>query len=221
MNWKRAAIGAAVAIPMVALLGFGLTRDPREIPSPLPGREAPQFSLAVIRKGDAQMSGPSVGDTVRLAEMRGQVVVLNYFASWCLACRDEHAVLNEVGRRYAGAPDVRFFAVLYNDEIPNGIRWIQQMGGQSYPALTDPGSRTAIDYGLYGVPETFFIGKDGRVAKKHVGPVTEQVLVQEVERLRAASAPAGSPGAAPDVGRDAAPAVPVEPGAAGTAGGAR
>lgn len=222
MNWKRAAIGAAVALPVVALLGFGLTRDPREIPSPLPGREAPRFALAVIRKGDAQLGGPSVGDTVRLADMRGQVVVLNYFASWCLACRDEHAVLSEVGRRYAGAPDVRFFAVLYNDEIPNGIRWIEEMGGQSYSALTDPGSRTAIDYGLYGVPETFFIGKDGRVAKKHVGPVTEQVLVQEIERLRAAGgAPADSSGAAPDVRRDAAPGVKLDAAAGATTGGAR
>jgi cytochrome c biogenesis protein CcmG/thiol:disulfide interchange protein DsbE len=184
MNWKRAAIGAAVAVPIVALLGFGMTRDPREIPSPLPGREAPRFALEVIRRGDAVTTGPVVGDTVRLAELSGKVVVLNYFASWCLACRDEHGVLNEVGRRYADVDDVRFFAVLYNDEVPNGIRWIEQMGGQSYDALKDPGSRTAIDYGLYGVPETFFISKDGRVAHKHVGPVTDSVLVTWVERLR-------------------------------------
>jgi cytochrome c biogenesis protein CcmG/thiol:disulfide interchange protein DsbE len=184
MNWKRAAIGAAVTIPIVALLGFGLTRDPREIPSPLPGREAPRFSLGVIRKGDAMPDGPAPGDTVRMAELQGKVVVLNYFASWCLACRDEHGVLNDVGRRYADTSDVRFYAVLYNDQVPNGIRWIEEMGGQSYPALRDPGSRTAIDYGLYGVPETFFIGKDGRVAHKHVGPVTDSVLTTWVERLR-------------------------------------
>jgi cytochrome c biogenesis protein CcmG/thiol:disulfide interchange protein DsbE len=184
MNWKRAAIGVVVAIPMVALLGFGLTRDPRAIPSPLPGRLAPPFALTVIRKGDRVTAAPNVGDTVRLADLRGRVVVLNYFASWCLACRDEHAVLSEVGAQYAGTPDVRFFSVLYNDAIPNGLRWIREMGGQSYPALTDPGSRTAIDYGLYGVPETFFIGKDGRVAYKHVGPVTEAFLTAEVEKLR-------------------------------------
>lgn len=184
MNWKRAAIGAAVAVPIVALLGFGMTRDPREIPSPLPGRAAPGFALEVIRRGDAMTGGPEVGDTVRLAELQGKVVVLNYFASWCLACRDEHGALDAVGRRYAGSDDVRFFAVLYNDEQSKGVRWIEQMGGQSYDALKDPGSRTAIDYGLYGVPETFFISKDGRVAHKHVGPVSDSVLVTWVERLR-------------------------------------
>jgi cytochrome c biogenesis protein CcmG/thiol:disulfide interchange protein DsbE len=188
MNWSRALIGAAVAVPIVGLLAFGMTRDPREIPSPLPGREAPAWSLAVIRPGDALLppGGPGVGDTVRLGDLAGNVVVMNYFASWCLACRAEHGVLSEVGKRYTGT-DVRFFAVLYNDEVDNGVRWIEQMGGQSYPALVDPGSRTAIDYGLYGVPETFFIGKDGRVAYKHVGPVTEEVLVAQIERLRAAA----------------------------------
>ncbi|MDQ3696618.1 MAG: redoxin domain-containing protein [Gemmatimonadota bacterium] len=185
MNWKRSALGAAVAVPLVGLLGFGLTRDPRAIPSPLPGQEAPPFALEVIRAGDAlSEAAPAVGDTVRLARMRGDVVVMNYFASWCLACRDEHAVLNAGARQYADSGGgVHFFGVLYNDLVDNGLRWITEMGGQSYPALRDPGSRTAIDYGLYGVPETFFIAPDGRVAYKHVGPVTIEVLVAQVERL--------------------------------------
>ena len=194
MNLKRALGGVAVALLIVALLGFGLTRDPRAIPSPLPGKAAPNFALSVIRVPQIGVDGPAVqahglqvGDTVRLADRKGEVVVLNFWASWCLACRDEHAVLSEVAGEYADAP-VRFYGVLYNDTPDNGKRWIEQMGGQRYPALNDPGSRTAIDYGLYGVPETFFITPDGRVAEKYVGPVTAAVLRDRIERLRAGTA---------------------------------
>jgi cytochrome c biogenesis protein CcmG/thiol:disulfide interchange protein DsbE len=77
-----------------------------------------------------------------------------------------------------------FVGLLYNDAASNGRRWITQMGGQSYPSVLDRGSRAAIDYGVYGVPETFFIGKDGRVAHKHLGPVTDAVLDGTIERLR-------------------------------------
>jgi cytochrome c biogenesis protein CcmG, thiol:disulfide interchange protein DsbE len=187
MNWKRSLIGAGVALPLVALLGFGLTRDPRAIPSPLPGRAAPDFALSVIRRGDlSEAATADVGDTVRLAGLRGQVVVLNFWASWCLACRAEHGVLSSAASAYAGRP-VRFIGVLYQDSPDNGRAWIQEMGGQTYSAVNDPGSRTAIDYGLYGVPETFFIGPDGRVTYKHIGPVTEGVLTAHIDSLLAAA----------------------------------
>ena len=190
MNWKRSLIGAGVAVPLVALLGFGLTRDPRAIPSPLPGRAAPDFALSVIRRGDlAEVAVADVGDTVRLARLRGQVVVLNFWASWCLACRAEHGVLSSVASTYVGRP-VRFVGVLYQDAPEKGRVWIQEMGGQTYTAVNDPGSRTAIDYGLYGVPETFFIGPDGRVAYKHIGPVTDSVLTVHVDSLLATATPA-------------------------------
>ncbi len=185
MNWRRSLVGAAVALPFVALLGFGLTRDPRAIPSPLPGRLAPEFSLAVLRPGDYPPARIA-RDTAILAEYRGQVVVLNYWASWCLACRDEHAALSAVAREYAGQ-GVQFFGPVYNDTPNNASRWIEMMGGQAYPSLLDQGSRTAIDYGLYGVPETFFIARDGRVAYKHVGPVTEALLRQKIDSLRTAT----------------------------------
>ena len=181
MDWRRSTIGATIALPIIALLTFGLTRDPRDIPSPLPGRDAPDFTLAAFL-ADASV-GVSPGDSVHLASLRGDIVVINVWASWCLACRDEHPVLREAGHRYAGT-DVHFFGVLYNDTVRNGLRWIEEMGGQSYPALEDPGARTAIDYGVYGVPETFFIGRDGRVAYKHTGPVTDSVLTAKIEELR-------------------------------------
>lgn len=190
MNYARAAIGGVVAVPLILLLGYGMRHDPRAIPSPLPGRAAPDFALSVFRVPKVGVDGPAVqggtlqvGDTVRLAEKKGGVVVLNFWASWCLACRDEHTALSEVASEYSDA-DVHFYGVLYNDNADNGRRWIEQMGGQRYPSLDDPGSRTAIDYGLYGVPETFFISPDGRVARKFVGPVTTQVLRDEIEKLR-------------------------------------
>lgn len=192
MNWKRAATASLVAIPIILLLGFGMTRDPKEIPSPLPGREAPQFSLAVFAAGEGTQHR-AVGDSVRLADHAGEVVVLNFWASWCLACRDEHSALSQVAEAYASR-GAKFYGVLYNDVPGNGTRWIAQMGGQSYPSLNDPRTRTAIDYGLYGVPETFFIGRDGRVAYKHVGPVTATVLASKLDSLLAQPAP---PGAAP------------------------
>ena len=87
----------------------------------------------------------------------GEVVVLNFWASWCLSCRDEHATLSAIGASSTRASPIHFLGVLYNDDPASGTAWITQMGGQSYPSMQDPGARTAIDYGLYGVPETFFI----------------------------------------------------------------
>jgi len=198
MNWKRAAIASLFAIPVILLFAWGMTKDPKDIPSPLPGREAPTFTLNVFSPGQPPLQ-QSIGDTVKLASMRGEVVVLNFWASWCLACRDEHTTLSEVARTYAGKP-VHFYGVLYNDEPANGTRWISEMGGQSYPSLQDPKARTAIDYGLYGVPETFFLDRNGRVAYKHTGPVSAEVLARVVDSLMAA--PVGP----------VAPAVPAKAG---------
>ena len=192
MKWKRAVTAVGIAVPSIGLLAFGLTRDPGSIPSPLPGRAAPTFTLEAFTKGDSARASATM-DSVRLAAMNGDVVILNFYASWCLACRDEHEVLRTVGARYAGT-DVHFFGVLYNDSPGNAIRWLGEMGTLPYPSLEDPHSRTAIDYGLYGVPETFFIGRDGRVAYKNTGPVTEDVLVSKIEQLRAAPRVAAAAG---------------------------
>ncbi|MGH7636640.1 MAG: TlpA family protein disulfide reductase [Gemmatimonadaceae bacterium] len=181
MNWKRAGVAAIGTIPVLALFAFGFTRDPGEIASPLPGNPAPAFDLVIFAPGKAALARP-VGDTIRLAEQTGNVVVMNFWASWCLACRDEHAALSETALAYAD-DSVQFVGLLYNDRTVGALRWIEEMGGQSYPSVLDQDSRTAIDYGLYGVPETFIIDREGRIAVKHLGPISERQLRHWVDSL--------------------------------------
>lgn len=194
MKWRRAVIAVGISIPAIGLLGFGLTRDPGAIPSPLPGRAAPTFTLASFPSRPVTPAETLATDSVSLARLRGDVVVLNFYASWCLACRDEHQALQTIAAKYSGT-DVHFYGVLYNDNRGNAVRWFSEMGSLPYPSLLDPHARTAIDYGLYGVPETFFIDRNGQVAYKHTGPVTEEVLVKKIEELRAV--PRTSAGGAP------------------------
>lgn len=180
MNWKRAIIATLCAAPVIALFAFGFTRDPGEIPSPLPGRAAPQFALEIFAPGEEPLAR-SVGDTIALGALSGKVVVVNFWASWCVACRAEHRPLSETALKYGDR--AQFVGVLYNDRAPAALRWIASMGGQSYPSVLDNGSQTAIDYGLYGVPETFIVGPDGRIAYKHIGPVTEDLLSRWIDSL--------------------------------------
>lgn len=195
MNWKRAAIALIVAAPLIALFAYGFTRNPSVIPSPLPGQQAPQFTLAVLRPGELSAS-PKEGDTVRLAGLAGKVVVVNFFASWCLPCRGEHGPLSETARHYSDRP-AQFLGVLYNDEPAAGLRWIDEMGGMTYPALVDSESRTAIDYGLYGVPETFIIDPKGRVAHKELGPITAAVLRRVIDSILVNAKPSDTIASAP------------------------
>jgi cytochrome c biogenesis protein CcmG, thiol:disulfide interchange protein DsbE len=172
MNWRRSLVGLGVSVPIIALLAYGLTLDPRTIPSTLPGRPAPDFALPVLDQPD----------TVRLADLRGNVVVLNFWASWCLECRFEHSDLSVAATMYEPR-GVRFYGILYNDTPANGRAWIRDMGGQTYPALLDTGSRTAVSYGLYGVPETFIIDRDGTVVHKQIGPITLSRLASLLDPL--------------------------------------
>lgn len=167
----------ASVVPVVALLAFGLTRDATVLPSALVGNEAPEFHLETVE-----------GDTVRLEDLRGKVVVLNFWASWCIPCRTEHSVLLRASRAWP-AEEVAVVGVVYQDSRPNARRFMERLGGE-WPSGLDPASRTAIDYGVYGVPETFFLSADGRVAKKQVGPVTWELVRSTVDSLLAAREPA-------------------------------
>lgn len=196
-----------LVVPVLALLAFGLTRDARLLPSTLVGRAAPEFRLermpgpapsadepaaAPDEPGtmeDAERAGEGTlpGDSIALAELRGRVVVLNFWASWCLPCRQEHPVLERIDERY-GPRGVTLLGVLYQDTPENGRGFMRRFGGD-WPSVLDPGTRTAIEYGVWGVPETFFIGADGRVAHKEQGPVTWSVATTVLDSLLAARGP--------------------------------
>ncbi len=134
-------------------------------------------------KSDGSSAGfvaSAATDSVRLSSHDGQAVILNFWASWCLACQEEHAALSQAALHYRER-GVRFYGILYQDTPGNARRWIKRMGGQSYPTLLDPYSRTAIDYGVYGVPETFVIDASGVVLHRHVSAVTERLLQENIE----------------------------------------
>ena len=172
---RRALLPVAAVVVAVALAAWlgsaGLRRDPAAIRSPLLGRPAPDFALRTL----------AADRMVRLADLRGQVVVLNFWASWCAECRLEHPDLSAAWNRFRDA-GVVLVGVDFQDDHPSALAYLSERG-TSWPVVTDPGSRTALAYGVYGIPETFFIGPDGRIAAKQVGPVTYDQLVREITRL--------------------------------------
>lgn len=214
MNWKRSAIAALFAVPVIVLFAYGFTKDPNNIPSPLPGRMAPDFRLPVVTPGEPPTTLP-VGDTVHLASLRGKVVVLNFWASWCLSCRDEHRELTAFAKRYIGKP-VKFLGVLYNDYPAPARQWIKEMGGQQYPTVNDYNAHTSISYGLYGVPETYFIDGSGHVAYKQTGPVTDAILREKVDSLIAALPASSKAGAPADTAAPTLTPAPARKKGAGT-----
>ena len=163
---------ASWLVPVVAfavLLASGLGRNPRELPSELVGDPAPAFTLPLL----------DGGGTIDLDSLRGQVVVLNFWASWCVPCREEHPALLEAWGRYRER-GVVIVGVNFEDAEASALEYAAEMGGD-WPLATDPGSRTAIDYGVFGIPETFVIAPDGTVTAKTTGRVTYGWLEDEIE----------------------------------------
>ena len=155
--------GLAVVVPLVAVLLLNLGRNPHMIGSPLVGRTAPEFTLRPL----------DGGAPVTLASLRGRPLVLNFWATWCVPCFEEHPVLVSTARRLGDR--VRFVGVIYEDSEEQ-VRGFLARQGSAYPSLMDPGSRTAIAFGVFGVPETYFIDAEGRIAAKHIGPLDPQSL---------------------------------------------
>lgn len=171
-GWKRWILPLS-AIPLLGLLGYGLLHSADTVPSRLVGQPAPEFTLETLS-----------GDSLRLDDLTGErPLVLNFWATWCVPCIQEHRVLMDLERVHAG--EVELAGVLYQDRAGNAEAWMRERGG-GWPVLIDPGSDTAIRYGISGVPETFFITADGTVLHKHVGPVTAPVLQEWMPRLLAA-----------------------------------
>ena len=172
MNRKVFVIGLIVALPLVALLFASLSRDPTRIESPLNGRPAPAFRLAPL----------DGGAPLTLDSLRGRVIVLNFWATWCVPCVEEHAALAQAAQQFGR--ETAFLGVVYEDSAPE-VRTFLGRSGAAYPMVMDEGGRTAIAYGVYGVPETFFISADGVIVDKHVGPLTPERLSQLIARAKA------------------------------------
>ena len=165
----------AVAV-LTSLFAFGLSRNPTVVRSVVVGRTAPDFTLP----------GLSGGHPVRLAALRGKVVVVNFWASWCADCRVEHPGLAAAWRRFQDQ-GVVFLGIPFEDTTRQAEAFQRTLGG-GWPQLADPNSQTAVAFGVYGVPETFIIGRNGMVAYKQVGPIPYERLSDEVTRLLGAPA---------------------------------
>ena len=148
---------------LVVFLAIGLSRDPREVPSPLVNKPAPAFSLPQLANPERRFSSE---------EMRGKVWLLNVWASWCVACREEHPLLLELSRTRL----VPIYGLNYKDERQDAQGWLEEFGDPYVMNLVDADGRVGIDYGVYGVPETFVIDREGVIRYKQIGPVTAESL---------------------------------------------
>lgn len=160
-----------VFLLLTALLGAGIwlatVRDPNAIPSPLVGKPAPAFELPSLHEPERR---------VRSEELLGRPYLLNVFGSWCPGCRDEHPVIERLARS-GRVPVVGFN---WKDEREDALRWLARFGDPYALIVVDFEGRTAIDYGVYGAPESFLIGADGSVLYKHIGPITWTDVEREI-----------------------------------------
>jgi cytochrome c biogenesis protein CcmG/thiol:disulfide interchange protein DsbE len=157
----------AAFIALVVLLGFGLQLNPREVPSPLIGKPAPAVQLP-------QLHEP--GKTFSPADMKGRVWMLNVWASWCVSCRVEHPVLMELSKTGI----VPIYGLDYKDQPDEAKKWLVQFGNPYQLSAIDAKGVVGIDYGVYGVPETYVIDKRGVIRYKQIGPVTPEALKSKV-----------------------------------------
>ena len=165
----------AVVLAVVGVLATGLGRDPSATASPLVGRAAPEFTLAGL-------DGPAV----TLSRLRGQVVVINFWASWCAECHDEQQALDQTWQRYRDSGMV-LLGVDFEDTTDGARDYVRQ-SGLSYPVVEDKDSRTALAYGIRGIPETFLVDRSGRIVDRIIGRVDAARLAAAVEPLLKESA---------------------------------
>ena len=152
------------------LLAYGLNLDPRRIPSPLIGKPLPAFTLSTVAEPARKVSRD---------ELRGRVYLLNVWASWCVACREEHPFLIALTGRKA----VPIIGLDYKDKRDDALQWLSGMGNPYEMSLADPDGRLGIDLGVYGVPETFLIDKEGVIRYKQIGPLTPEAWDKKIAPL--------------------------------------
>ena len=163
----RSLIPLAVFVAIAGLLGVGLTLDADEVPSPLIGKPVPAFELATVR--DPQK-------TFRPSDLKGKVWLLNVWATWCAACREEHDVLMNAAREHGLA----IVGLDYKDERAAAIDWLDQLGDPYVTSAFDPKGEVGLDLGVYGVPETYVIDREGITRHKHIGPVSPAQLRETI-----------------------------------------
>lgn len=163
----RYLVPLVVFIVLSLFLWKGLQLDPRDVPSPLVNKPAPQFDLPLL-------SDPAVH--IKRDEMLGQVWILNVWASWCVSCRQEHPVLMRLARQNI----VPIYGLNYKDEREAGLNWLNDFGNPYVASGFDANGRVGVDYGVYGVPESYVIDKQGVIRYKHTGPVSDEALMTTI-----------------------------------------
>ncbi len=171
MKLKQGIVPLGIFGVLVVFLAIGLNRDPHEIPSPLVNKPAPTFH--------APQLNPTLASTFAPKDMLGQVWLFNVWASWCVACRSEHPILME----FAKTKVAPLIGLDYKDQAVDGRKWLARFGDPYTLSATDADGRIGIDYGVYGVPETYVIDKAGVIRYKVIGPVTQDILDTKVVPL--------------------------------------
>jgi cytochrome c biogenesis protein CcmG/thiol:disulfide interchange protein DsbE len=146
---------------LVIVFSIGLTRDPSELPSTFIDKEAPGFDLPTVKNPESRVSS---------ADYAGQAVLVNVWATWCVGCREEHAFLMDL----AASGAIPIYGINWRDRRSDALRWLDQFGDPYVASGFDEDGRVAVDWGVYGAPETFLIGPDGVVLHKHLGPLSPQ-----------------------------------------------
>lgn len=169
-RWIPLAVFGLLALLLAAGVWLSRRPDREALPSPLVGKPTPDFALPVLHEP---------ARTVRAADLRGAPYLLNVWGSWCPGCRDEHPVIT----RLAESRRIRVVGYNWKDSREDALRWLEQFGNPYWLVLADEEGGSAIDFGIYGAPETFLVDAQGRVRWKHVGPLTEERVRDELAPL--------------------------------------
>lgn len=170
MNRTVLIVGGLITAALIGILFTGLGTNPNEIRSPLIGKPAPTFALREV----------GTGNTIDVNQFKGKPTVINFWATWCGPCWEEHPILVANARRLQ--PDVQFLGVVFQDEESKILGFLQQRGS-GYPTVVDDAGKTAIAYGVGGVPETFFLDRNGVIVAKHNGPLSAEDLQANLQKV--------------------------------------
>ena len=173
-SWKFWTVWATLG-GLIGLFAFGFTTDPKKVPSPLIGHEAPNFQLINLWSGES----------VELSALRGKPIVLNFWASWCVECQQEAHILEAFHKRYGETvpPQVHILGVAIQDKSEQAQAFARQFNNTYFLGLDNTNGEIALEYGIYGVPETFFIDPQGKIRFKQIGGVSAELIQEQVDGM--------------------------------------